>query len=131
MATITLRAHGPASAEAAWERYARPALWSSWSPQISRVEVDAERLSAGLTGRVVGPVGLFVDFTVDRWDEAAREWTWTARPAGSARLALVLDHGVRERDAGASTWLRVRGPLALVLGYAVPARLALHRLVQP
>lgn len=130
MAGLTLRAHGPASVEEVWERYARPALWSSWSPQISRVEVDAERLSSGLTGRVVGPVGVFVDFTVETWDEAAHEWAWTVRPAGWDRLTLALEHGVLERDDGAATWLRLRGPLPLVVGYAGPARLALHRLVQ-
>jgi hypothetical protein len=130
MAHLTLRAHGPAPADEAWERYACPRLWSSWSPQISRVDVDADRLSTGVTGRVHSLAGVYADFTVDSWDETAREWRWTVRPFGSARLALVLEHGVTERDDGATSWLRLSGPLPLVLGYAAPARLALHRLVQ-
>ena len=130
MAFLTLRAHGPAAPDVVWERYARPGLWSSWSPQVSRVEVDVERLAEGVTGVVVGPAGLSVDFTVDRWDEQGREWSWSVRPALALRLGLVLDHGVTPRDRGAATWLRIGGPLPVVLSYAAPARLALHRLVQ-
>jgi hypothetical protein len=112
-----------------WERYVRPDLWSSWSPQIQRVEIEVDRLVAGAAGRVVGPLGVYVDFTIDALDEAAREWSWSVRPGLLARPTLRLAHGVLARDGGSETWLRVSGPLPVVLGYLPVARLALHRLV--
>ena len=36
---------------------------------------------------------------------------------------------VRDTEAGTLTWLRLTGPLPLVMAYAPVARLALHRLV--
>jgi hypothetical protein len=126
MTTLSTRASGPRPAEDAWERYARPALWSSWSPQIRRVATDAERLHAGATGRVYGPVGVSIDFVVDEWDEAARRWSWTAH-RGPVRLRL--EHGVDADGPGSSTFLRVHGPLPVVFGYLPVARFALHRLV--
>ena len=42
MATISLQAHGGAPVSLAWERYADPALWSTWAPQIQRVETDSD-----------------------------------------------------------------------------------------
>jgi hypothetical protein len=134
MTTLGVSASGPRSAEEVWERYARPALWSTWAPQIRRVEVEAERLSGGEHGRVHGPLGLSVDFVVDTWDEDARRWTWTVTP----RLpvpnvvpvpTLRLEHGVEAAGTGSVTRLRVSGPALVVVPYLAPARLALHRLV--
>lgn len=128
MASFTIRARGPRSPQEAWERYARPALWSTWSPQIRRVEVDTERLSAGITGRVLGPMGVSADFTVASFDDRGRRWTWsvTPRPLGPN---IQMTHGVDSRGDGSETWLELTGPLLVVLGYAPVARLALHRLV--
>jgi hypothetical protein len=123
---------GPLPPDEVWERYARPALWSEWAPQIRDVEVDAYRMVAGVVGRVRSWGGVSVDFVVDAWDDDARRWTWTVRP----RLAvppttlreLRLRHGVRAHGAGSQAWLAVEGPAALVFGYLLPARLALYRL---
>jgi hypothetical protein len=134
MTTLYLAATGPCAADEVWERYAQPGLWSTWAPQIRRVDVDVERLGGGETGRVHGPLGLSADFEVDTWDEKARHWTWTVHP-GAALLPVVpvprlhLGHGVRSTEAGTLTWLRLTGPLLLVVPYAPLARLALHRLV--
>lgn len=135
MTTLYLAATGPRAADEVWERYARPALWSTWSLQVRRVEVDVERLAAGVSGRVVGPLGVSADFEVDSWDEEARHWTWTARPRaallpGVPLPSVRLGHGVRATEAGTLTWLRLTGPPPLVVPYAPVARLALHRLVQ-
>ena len=59
-------------------------------------------------------------------DEAAREWAWEAR---LGPLRLRLEHGVTAHLAGSSTWLRVHGPLPVILVYAPIARIALGRLV--
>jgi hypothetical protein len=130
MSTIRLEAHGPAPESLAWERYADPGLWSTWAPQIQRVETVLSRLEAGGTGTV--RAGLLprptigVPFTVLAVDETAHEWSWEAR---LGPLRLRLEHGVDAHPDGSSTWLRVHGPLPVLLGYAPVARLALGRLV--
>jgi hypothetical protein len=126
MATITIRARGPRTAEEVWDRYARPDLWPSWSPQLRRVECDVHRLTTGVSGRVFGPFGVSAAFVVDEWDEAARRWSWSVR---SGHVRIALDHGVEALDAGARTWLTARAALPIVVGYLPLARLALHRLV--
>ena len=132
MATLTVRAHGVASVTLAWERYADPALWSTWAPQIQRVDTAMTRLSAGGTGTVragfLSRPTLGVPFEVLAVDETAREWEWKARVGP---LTLRLEHGVTAHLTGSSTWLRVHGPLPVILGYAPLARLALNRLVTP
>ena len=132
MATIRLHAHGGAPVGLAWERYADPALWSTWAPQIQRVETDLHRLAAGGTGTVRAGLlhrpTLWISFRVLEVDEASREWSWEAR---FGPLRLRLEHGVTEHLTGSSTWLRVHGPLPVILVYAPVARFALGRLVAP
>jgi hypothetical protein len=132
MTTLTLHAHGVAPVTLAWERYADPALWSTWAPQIQRVETEMTRLEAGATGSVhAGPLPrptLKVPFTILAVDETALEWSWEVR-VGLVRLRL--EHGVTAHLTGSSTWLRVHGPLPVVLAYAPVARIALGHLVQP
>lgn len=132
MTTLTLHAHGVASVTLAWERYADPALWSTWAPQIQRVETTMERLHAGATGTVRAGLlerpTLGVPFQVLAVDEDAMEWEWRAR---IGPVSLRLEHGVTAHLRGSSTWLRVHGPLPVVLAYAPVAKLALNRLVTP
>jgi polyketide cyclase/dehydrase/lipid transport protein len=130
MASVTLRARGPADPAEAWERYAVPALWSSWAPQIQRVTASTDRLVAGTTGTVhaglLARPTLPVAFEVLAVDEARREWGWRAQ---AGPISLRLEHGVSPDGSGASTWLRVHGTLPVVLAYAPLARIALRRLV--
>ena len=130
MASLTLHARGVAPVTLAWERYADPELWTTWAPQIQRVETAMGRLLADGTGTVhAGPLPrptLTVPFRVLAVDEQALEWSWQVR-LGPMRLRL--EHGVTATPDGSSTWLRLHGPLPVVLGYAPVARLALVRLV--
>lgn len=112
------------SAAVAWERYARLELWPTWSPQLRRVDPPKARLVAGLAGRVHGPLGVSLDFVVEHVGE--RDWRWML---SRGRLRLRLEHGVEATAAGSRTWLVLRGPAPLVLGYAPVAWYALHRLV--
>ncbi len=124
-----LGATGPLDPDAAWERYAVPALWSTWSPQISGVDATTPRIAAGTTGIVHGPLGVQVPFEVLSVDERQRRWTWRVR-AAFATLELV--HAVLERpDGGSDTTLEVTGAAPVVLAYAPLAGLALGRLVRP
>jgi hypothetical protein len=127
MSIVTLNASGGADPAEAWERYARPARWSEWSPQITRVEADAERLVAGMTGRVVGPLGVSIDFVVDSVDEAARRWRWTVH---RGPVTMHLEHGVTGGPRGSRTSLQIDGPLLVIVAYAPLARIALGRLVR-
>ncbi|NEK60702.1 SRPBCC family protein [Geodermatophilus sabuli] len=129
MTTVTLHASGPEVPGEVWERYASPARWSQWAPQITGVDVPVDRLAAGVRGRVRGPAGLAVPFVVDTVDEQARRWSWTVE-AGPVRLHLL--HWVADGpDGGSTTGLRISGPAPVVLAYAPLARLAIGRLVRP
>ena len=129
MTELTLHATGPIGPDEVWERYAVPARWSQWAPQITGVEVPVSRLVAGVRGRVRAPLGVTLPFVVDTIDEAARRWSWTVS-LGPVRLHLL--HWVTEGpDGGSTTGLRVSGPAPLVVGYAPLAHLAIGRLVRP
>lgn len=129
MTTLTLHATGPAAPDEVWERYAVPARWQQWAPQITGVELPAARLASGLRGRVHAPLGVTLPFVVDTVAEAARQWSWTVS-AGPVRLHLL--HWVGEGpDGGSTTGLRITGPPLLVAGYAPLAQLAIGRLVRP
>lgn len=143
---LSLRASGPAATDLAWRRYAHLDAWRTWSPQIDAVSTDDgwRTLAAGLSGSVTGlPVRdrplLAVRFTVEDVDEGAMTWSWRVRPTRVlldlptwvARLvALHLEHGVRRAPGGSETTLRLTGRAPVVLGYALPALVALHRLVR-
>lgn len=127
--TITVGASGASTPEQAWARYATPARWHEWSPQIADVEcadLDAV-VVAGLVGTVSGPLGVRVRFRVVEVDEGARRWRWHVR-AGIVEMSMA--HGVDVVPAGgAKAWVAITGSLPLVLAYAPAARLALGRLV--
>ena len=127
MTIVTLSAAGDATPAEAWDRYADPARWSQWAPHIMRVDCDEPRLVTGMTGRVVGPLGVAVDFVVDEADHVARTWAWTVH---LGPIPLVLHHAVRSdprgmRDEPAAR--RARCPSCIP--YAPVARYALGRLV--
>ncbi len=127
MGTARLAATGGADPATAWERYARPALWSSWAPQIRGVRTDVDRLRTGASGTVLGPVGVRVKFVVTDFDEVARTWSWTAR-LGPIRMKLT--HAVEDfGDGGARTTLISEGPWPVLAGYIPLARWAISRLV--
>jgi hypothetical protein len=131
MTALRVQAHGVAPVTLAWERYADPSRWSDWAPQIQGVETEMVRLVAGGTGTVRAGLlpwpTLGVPFRVLEVDEVAMQWSWEAR---IGPLRLRLEHGVTSHLTGSSTWLRVHGPLPLVLAYAPLARVALGRLLE-
>ncbi|NAZ85453.1 SRPBCC family protein [Kineococcus sp. T90] len=118
-------ARGPRAAGAAWEDYAVPARWPSWSPQVRGVEVSAPRIAVGVRGAVRAPLGVRVPFEVTAVDEAARTWSWRV---GAGPLSAELEHRVVAVPGGSLTELRL-SPALLCAPYAPPAQLALRRLV--
>jgi hypothetical protein len=146
---ITIHASGPVPVATAWERYDRLDLWPTWSPQLRSVSTDLapftgldddpdeddgpdgraqthQRLTAGLTGRVHAPAGLWAQFTVLTLDAAAMRWSWQVR---RGPLGVHLHHQVESTPDGSRTSLTLRGPAPLIVGYVPAAWYALHRLV--
>ena len=126
MTTVTLGVQGKAGVDVVWERYARPSLWASWSPQISSVDVDGDRILTGLRGTVHALHAVRIPFLITEVDERARTWSWRAQ-LGPATLRL--HHEVIERADGTRTTLRISGLAPLVFGYLPLARWALRNLV--
>ena len=116
---LTLRADGTADLDLVWRRYSTPELWSTWAPQIRRVESSADRLAVGVTGTV---------FEVVEFSEDEHRWAWDV-VAGPVRMHL--DHRSEARiGGGTSTTLVVDGPAAAVLTYGPVARISLESLVR-
>jgi hypothetical protein len=44
-------------------------------------------------------------------------------------LTVRLQHGVRERDGGSTTWLSIDAPLPIAVGYVPLAYVAIRKLV--
>ncbi|WP_432571697.1 SRPBCC family protein [Kineococcus sp. SYSU DK005] len=122
---LLLVARGPRDAGAAWEDYAVPARWPSWSPQVTGVRACAPRIAAGVRGAVRAPLGVRVPFEVTAVDEAARTWCWQV---GAGPLRAELEHRVLAVPGGSVTELRL-SPALLCAPYAPLAQLALRRLV--
>jgi hypothetical protein len=126
---LTLRADGTADLDLVWRRYSTPELWSTWAPQIRRVECSAEILDVGVTGTVYGVIpNIGASFEVVQFSQADRLWAWDV-VAGPVRMHL--DHRSESRiGGGTSTTLVVDGPAAAVLTYAPVARISLENLVR-
>ncbi len=123
----TAEASGPAAPDEVWERYADPTRWPGWAPQITEVDTDAVRIAPGASGRLFAAGGVRLDFTVVDVDEQQLTWSWSVR---FGLLTLHLEHGVATTGAGATTWLKARGPAFLIFPYMPFARSALENLVQ-
>lgn len=131
-ADLRVGATGPRTPEDVWDRYTRPAAWSTWAPHIREVDYPHATIRPGTTGRVTGIGGVVAVFRIDTVDEESRRWTWRAR---SGPVRLTFEHGVDPAPtasvtpAGSTAWIVAHGPRPLVLGYAPVARWSLGRLV--
>ena len=123
----TLTVTGGADPAIAWSRYDNLALWSTWSPQIQEVIAATPRITPGLNGLVVGPLGVRVPFEVLTVDAEAMEWSWHVR---FGPVDARLDHAVRPAPGGCTTELVIDAPAFVVLGYRPLATVALRRLVR-
>lgn len=125
---MRVAANGPVPPEEAWRRYEHLDRWAGWAPQISRVEADGELLAPGVSGRVVGPGGVWVHFTVLTVEPQRLRWSWKV---WRGPFAVRLEHGIDPAGPGGSrSWIDLHAPLPLrplMLGYLPPAWYALHR----
>jgi hypothetical protein len=118
---------GTVPVEQVWHRYTRPALWSEWAPQISRVDIDAAVIEPGARGTVRGPLLTFAPFRIRSVDHTAHRWSWWV---GIGLFGVGMDHGVDETATGSRAWVRIHAHRYLAAPYAPLARLALRRLVR-
>ncbi|MGN9821470.1 SRPBCC family protein [Streptomyces sp. SD11] len=132
MATLSLRATGPAPVGTVWRRYTEFQQWPSWSPQIRAVHTDTACIAPGVRGSVESVLGISVAFVVEDVDHERCSWSWRVR-LGPVRVRLRHDVYVRRTGTasgtGAETRLVLRGPLLALVAYAPLAYLALRRLV--
>jgi hypothetical protein len=126
---LSLRAVGSAAHDGVWHRYTGPALWTTWAPQIRRVEVSEPKLAVGVTGTVFGVIpNVGASFEVVEFCEEEHRWAWDV-VAGPVRMHL--DHRAEARiGGGTSTTLVVDGPVVAVLTYSPVARISLEALVR-
>jgi hypothetical protein len=127
MRPAVARASGPVAPDEAWARYASPARWPQWSPQVRHVDTDCEVLVAGAAGTVRTLGGAVVRFVVLDVDPRARSWSWRIRvgPVG-----MVLDHHLVPLETGGTrAEVVIHGAWAIARLYRLPATVALHRLV--
>ena len=126
---LSLRAVGTADLDLVWQRYSVPELWTTWAPQIRRVEVSEPTLAVGVTGTVFGVIpNVGASFEVVEFCVEEHRWAWDVM-AGPVRMHL--DHRAESRiGGGTSTTLVVDGPVAAVLTYSPVARLSLEALVR-
>ena len=125
----TLTQTGLAAPDVVWQRYADLDAWSQWAPLISGVEADSRELIGGLSGTVRAVGGLRVQFAVLDVDDATRSWTWRATVGF---VHMTLRHGVlSDPDGRTRAVLDLDGAPPVVIGYLLPATLALRSLVRP
>ena len=120
---MLVEAAGPADPDHVWTRYTTPDAWPSWAPHMRDVVTEAPRLRPGLTGQVLGPRGVSVDFRIDAVDPELRAWAWTVR---RGPVSVHMEHHVLPTPGGGSrATMRVvgapAGPLQPYRLLAVPA----------
>ncbi len=130
---LTARASGPLPATQAWERYVHPDRWPSWAPQIQRVECRDPVIRPGSTGRVVGPLGVAIDFVIVTVDDVDYRWSWrvkVASPRVFSGIELTLQHAVFTEGTRTATTAAIDGPAIVVASYLPLATWALTRLLR-
>lgn len=108
-----------APAEAVWEQIARFEHWTEWGTTIRAVDVEADAVRPGVTGRVQTIIGIWLPFEITNVVEG-RSWTWNVagRPATGHNVATLGP--ARSRVEFTVAW-----PLA---PYALPMWLAARRI---
>jgi hypothetical protein len=109
-----------ASPDAAWDLIACTRSWPSWGPSVSAVEPSGALLSAGMRGRVRTPLGVWLPFTITRFEPPHR-WSWSVLgvPATSHRVEMA--------PGGCRVSFGVPLP---ALAYLAVCRLALGRIAE-
>ena len=84
-----------APSELAWDQLVDLRNWPHWGPTVlgARLDDGSSRLTAGATGAVQTPLGLWLPFRVDEWQDAGSRQAWSWKVAG----VPATSHRVAER----------------------------------
>lgn len=112
---LTLGLDVAAPGELAWLELIELASWPHWGPTVraARLDDDGALLHAGATGPVQTPVGLWLPFRTDQWQDTGSRRSWSWRVAG----VPATSHTVTSRG---DAWCRVEMSVPLL----APAYLA-------
>lgn len=79
-----------ADAGAAWELLTSTRRWPEWGPSVTAVDPADATIVAGMTGRLLTPVGAWWPFRITQMDPP-RTWEWSVLglPATTHRVEAV------------------------------------------
>lgn len=116
---LLVKKHLPVERDRVWDVITDTNQWPDWGPSVRAVECDRQYITAGSTGRVRIPGGLWIPFEIT----SCREYRWTWRVA---RIPAT-GHSVRAVNAGSEVAFEL--PLYAV-GYVPVCARALSRIEQ-
>ncbi len=125
---MLVEASGPTHPDDVWARYTTLDTWPSWARHMRDVRTDVAQVRPGAKGKVLGPRGVSLDFTITDVDHGLRAWAWSV---GKGPIVVRLEHHVLPTPAGGSrATMRVLGAAAAPLQpYRILASAALRNLV--
>ena len=118
----TLGTDVDAPSEAAWQELTQLRNWPHWGPTVRAARLDdgGERVSAGATGSVQTPLGVWLPFRVEEYDDGdpRRSWSWRVAGVPATTHTVVALGPSRCRVEMSVPWLAPAylGVVALALG---------------
>jgi hypothetical protein len=85
---ITVTQHLNAPAQHAWRVIIDTRLWPAWGPSVRAVDCGERIIRAGLQGRVLTVMGIWLPFRIRRFEQG-RYWDWQV--AGLAATGHRVD----------------------------------------
>lgn len=85
-----------APSDLAWEELVELANWRHWGPTVrgARLDDGSPLVSAGATGSVQTPLGLWLPFRIDSYDDSGPHRSWSWRIGGiPATTHTVIEQG--------------------------------------
>lgn len=98
-----------APSDLAWQQLVELRNWPHWGPTVlgARLDDGGHRVSAGATGVVQTPVGLWLPFRVVDWQDqgARRSWSWRVAGVPATTHTVVATGPSRSRVEMSVPWL--------------------------
>lgn len=108
-----------ASASTVWRLMTDTRTWTHWGPSVTAVDCPERYIRGGLAGRIRTPVGIWLPFTIERFDSGIY-WDW--------QVAGILATGHRVVSKGPGLCLLTFTVPIWAVGYGVVCRVALNRI---
>jgi hypothetical protein len=108
-----------ASASTVWRLITDTQTWTHWGPSVTEVDCPERYIRGGLTGRIRTPAGIWLPFSIERFDPGTY-WGW--------RVAGIVATGHRIEPIGACLCLLTFTVPIWAAGYGIICRIALNRI---